>query len=260
MRIHRSNPDDNFTIIPNAALRDERLSYTARGILAELLTHSDGWETNADALWRQSQKRRGVKTGEGREGIRAAFAELEEYGYLVRRRVQGDKGRFATVLELHDTAADRRTDSRTSVLRASADQASASRTSTRSTNVRSTKEEETTKEHSAALVDTRAAAAAASARDHEQDQQEQQLHKLYNAVDGLSEADLRNRLLAFERKRPRIYRQCRQAAIEQIEKDSPQFTKRPEAGLQIDRLSFKYALQHYAPEWPAWLLRSPTKK
>jgi hypothetical protein len=23
----------------------------------------------------------------------------------------------------------------------------------------------------------------------------------------------------------------------------------------VDRLSYKYALQHYAPDWPAWLLR-----
>lgn len=252
MRIFRSNPDENFTIIPNAALRDERLSYTARGILVELLTHSDGWETNADALWRQAQRKRDTRTGEGREGIRAAFAELEEYGYLVRRRVQGQKGRFTTVLELYDTDNHRRTGDRTSADRASDDQTSASRTSKRSTNTRSTNEEVLTKEDSAALVDTRAADAAASARD-----QDDQLHQLYAKVDKLSETNLRNRLLAFERKRPRIYRECRQGAIDQIGKEDTDVLKTDRAGLAIDRLSFKYALQHYAPDWPAWLLRGP---
>jgi hypothetical protein len=259
LRIFRSHPDDNFTIIPNAALRDERLSYTARGILAELLTHSDGWETNADALWRQAQKQRDTKTGEGREGIRAAFAELEEHGYLVRRRIQGERGRFTTVLELYDASRDRRTDDRTSEGHASADQTSASRTSLRSTNTRSTKEEETKQEDSATLANARVAAAAASARD-DGDDQDEQLRKLYEAVDGLSEENLRNRLLAFERKRPRIYRECRQAAIEQIKESSPDQLKSKDAGVLTDRLSFKYALQHYAPDWPAWLLRSPVKR
>ena len=39
MRIDRhSRPDSDYTVIPNGALRDERLSYRARGVLAELLT------------------------------------------------------------------------------------------------------------------------------------------------------------------------------------------------------------------------------
>jgi hypothetical protein len=264
LRIYRSNPDDNFTIIPNAALRDSRLSGLARSVLAELLTHSDGWDTNADALWQAAQRSRGDKA-EGRRAFRSAFAELEEHGYLVRRKVRGGRGRFITVLELYDTPghqesqddyAHRRTGYATSVDDTSVNETSVSGTSTRSTNVRSTKEEETTKEDSATLVDTRVAAAAASARERDEGEQ---LHKLYAAVDQLEEVDLRNRLLAFERKRPRIYRECRQSAIEQIEKGDPQFTKTSEAGLQIDRLSFKYALQHYAPDWPGWLLRSPTR-
>lgn len=272
MRIFRSRPDDNFTIMPNVALRDSRLSYLARGILVELLTHADGWDTNADALWQAAQRSRGGRA-EGRRAFRAAFAELEEHGYLVRRTVRGERGRFVTVLELYDTPghqqatgsvsdgeslpehADRRTDYATSVDATSVNATSVSGTSKRSTNTRSTKEEVLTKEDSAALVDTRAADAAASARD-----QEDQLHQLYEKVDKLTETSLRNRLLAFERKRPRIYRECRQQAIEQIRERDPQVLKTDGAGLAIDRLSFKYALQHYAPDWPAWLLRSPTKK
>lgn len=270
LRIFRSRPDDNFTIVPNVALRDSRLSYLARGILAELLTHADGWDTNADALWQAAQRSRPGRA-EGRRAFRAAFSELEDRGYLVRRTVRGERGRFITVLELHDTPGhqetsassqewspehdDRGTDYATSVGATSVDATSVSGTSLRSINERSTKEEVLTEEDSAALAGARAADAAASARD-----QESQLHQLYDKVDKLTEASLRNRLLAFERKRPRIYRECRQAAIDQIQEKNPDHLKSAEAGLLIDRLSFKYALKHYAPDWPAWLLRSPTKK
>lgn len=98
MRIYRSHPDDHFTIIPNATLRDERLTPAARGVLVELLSHSDGWATNADAMWRRMQRRRGgdKKRGCGRRAYREAFTELEECGYLIRTTVRGEDGCFVT--------------------------------------------------------------------------------------------------------------------------------------------------------------------
>lgn len=38
-----SKPADNFLIIPNVALFDERLGYVARGVLHELLGRPPGW-------------------------------------------------------------------------------------------------------------------------------------------------------------------------------------------------------------------------
>lgn len=265
MRIHRSSPDDDFTIIPNAALRDTRLSYTARGILAELLSHMDGWETNADALWRLATKHRGIRRGEGREAIRAAFVELEQCGYLVRPRVRNQRGEIETRLEVYDTPgtgrhgkdeqlaldySDRRTANRASANQTSVDRASVSRTSSRSTNEEELSKEVLSQEHSASLVNTRAGDSRESPQDDET-----RLNRLYAAVDGVSLVDLRNALLAFERRRPRIYRQCRRSAIEQVESKSMGDLKGDRAGHVIDMLSYKYALLHYSPDWPAWLTR-----
>jgi hypothetical protein len=250
MRINRSHPDKNFTISPNAMLQDERLSYVALGILVRLLSRPDGWSTNADTLWRQAKRSHGSKTGQGREAIRAAFAELEKYGYLVRRKVKGEGGQISTLMELYDTPDHRGTDFRASETRASDAWASDSPASIERTDQQSTDQESTEEKHSAALADTRAAAAAASARD------EDQLHRLYTSVHKLTDTELRNALLAFEQKRPRIYRECRNAAIDQINGEDSNALKADNAGLVIDRLSFKYALKHYAPEWPAWITRS----
>lgn len=68
--------DGHFTQIPNHWLRDKRLSYKARGLLAELLTHSIGFEISRERLSRSGQ--------DGDRSIRTAIAELEAVGYLKR--------------------------------------------------------------------------------------------------------------------------------------------------------------------------------
>ena len=119
MKIVRSHPDANFTIIPNEALRDDRLSYAARGVLHELLSHRSGWETNADIMSARARQKRGAGVGEGRRAIRAAFAELEEAGYMVRVKAripagQEGAGRIVTTLEVFDTPGHRGTAGATS--------------------------------------------------------------------------------------------------------------------------------------------------
>ncbi|MGW3378418.1 hypothetical protein ACWDE4_41395, partial [Streptomyces hydrogenans] len=83
-----------FTQVFNAAARDRRLSRRARGLMVEIMSHSDGFVINEAAL---------IAGGpEGRDAIRTALKELERYGYL--HRVQGrDGGRFAeTEFEITD--------------------------------------------------------------------------------------------------------------------------------------------------------------
>ena len=268
MRIHRSHPDDHFTIIPNATLRDQRLTYNARGVLMELLSHTDGWETNADALSDLARRHRGEISGEGRRALRSAFSELEELGYLVRRTERRERGRFVTVLELYDTPGHRDTGTGTSVVhddpwaaadRGTADGASVdgtfvdatsvTGTSTRSTNQRTTNKEEPTNEESTALADARAAADAA---------RDDQLQRLYAVVDRFNHETLRDCLLKFERHRPAIYRQCRQRALAQLERADTRILNRDQAAREVDNLSFKYGVLHYEPKrnWPGWMVKA----
>jgi hypothetical protein len=258
VRIRRSKPVDNFTILPNATLRDDRLSYCARGVLAELLSRSSGWETNADALSERARRHRGDIVGEGRRGLRAAFKELEAAGYIIRRKEQGAKGRFVTVLEVFDvpqSRSDRGTGGATSVNGTSARGTSATGTSSVSTDRRSTDHEDAGDEHASSL---------AGAREGE-DAHARESFGAGHAAAGTtrrtswSDDRLRRHLLAFERKRPQIYRECRQAAIGQIggKPGGKALMAGPDGVRIIDLLSFKYALLHYEGRLPDWLIRLP---
>lgn len=77
----------DFTQIPNAWVRDARLSHRARGVLAVLMSHKDGWQTSTEQL---------VENGtEGRDAIRKAIGELESAGYLKRVTLRNETGNFA---------------------------------------------------------------------------------------------------------------------------------------------------------------------
>lgn len=101
MIVHRSRPESQFAIIPNSTLRDPKLSYMARGVLAEILSRPDDWVTTADAMWRRAKSDRGT-AGEGRKAIRDAFDELIRAGYLYRQRRRVDGGQFVTDLHVFD--------------------------------------------------------------------------------------------------------------------------------------------------------------
>jgi hypothetical protein len=98
-------------MIPDETLRDPRLSYQARGVLAEILSRPDDWMTNADRLWADARRERPNKPGEGRDRIRAAFIELHSAGYLTRERKRGPGGHILTELHLYDISASRTGDS-----------------------------------------------------------------------------------------------------------------------------------------------------
>lgn len=77
--IHRKTRFNDFTILPNKTLKDKRLSFRARGVLAMMLAMPDNWQTYAE--WIEDQGT------EGREALQSSFRELEKFGYLSRQRV-----------------------------------------------------------------------------------------------------------------------------------------------------------------------------
>lgn len=104
MRIRRSRLTGDFLQVPNATVRDDRLSHMARGILVELLSRPDGWEATADDMWRASVAKHG-KASPGRRAFRAAFAELKEHGYLTSERTILTSGQHGTILAITDIPA-----------------------------------------------------------------------------------------------------------------------------------------------------------
>lgn len=93
--IIRGKRPDRYLIIANSTIRDIRLTFRARGVLAFVLSWPDGHRmTSSDiAQW-------GV---EGREAVRTAFRELETAGYLTIVKKQYASGRWATTITVYDT-------------------------------------------------------------------------------------------------------------------------------------------------------------
>lgn len=88
----------DFTQVPNAWLRDGRLSHRARGILAEIMSHAEGWVVTIEAL---------VQNGkEGREAVRAAVAELVEAKYLKLERMHSEGRLRGSTYVLNDPQGD----------------------------------------------------------------------------------------------------------------------------------------------------------
>lgn len=95
MSIIRSpRPDSHFATYSNDVIRDNRLSYKARGILLELLSRPDNWRISADGL-----AANGI---DGRDAILSGLKELRDLGYIVTTRIQDDKGRWTTESVVYD--------------------------------------------------------------------------------------------------------------------------------------------------------------
>jgi hypothetical protein len=81
--------DDKYAQIPNDWLRDSRLSLKAIGLLAQLMTHSPGWNVSIRTL--------ALSNKVSRDQITAAIKELEQYGYINRSQ-ERDGSRFAEAI------------------------------------------------------------------------------------------------------------------------------------------------------------------
>lgn len=94
MIVRAPRPASHFTVVTNALIRDERLSWKARGLLIFVLSMPDNWRTTSAHLARVGP--------DGRDSVRAGLAELEAAGYLTRHRVRKADGTFEHQVTVYD--------------------------------------------------------------------------------------------------------------------------------------------------------------
>jgi hypothetical protein len=94
-------PADQFAMIPNRYMRDVRLAWQTRGLLAWMLGHSTDFEITEEAMIEAGGVQEGFRGG-GRDGVRKMIGQLEQVGYLRRERTSVLGGGSTVVYELLD--------------------------------------------------------------------------------------------------------------------------------------------------------------
>ena len=82
----REKKDRDYTVINNTVLKDERLSWKAKGLFCYLLSLPEDWNICLNDLQNRAK--------DGIDGLKSAVKELKEYGYLIQKRNKDEKGRF----------------------------------------------------------------------------------------------------------------------------------------------------------------------
>lgn len=88
MGIVRVEKNKNYSVVNNAGLRDERLSWKAKGILAYILTLPDDWVFYREELATHAK--------DGLDSLRSGMKELKEYGYLLRLPIRNDNNKIVS--------------------------------------------------------------------------------------------------------------------------------------------------------------------
>ncbi|WP_410973770.1 DnaD domain-containing protein [Bacillus paranthracis] len=87
MATFRVNKDKSYTTINNTGLKDTRLSWKAKGILAYILTLPDDWIFYMEEVTKHSK--------DGIASLKAGMKELKECGYVKRFPIKGEDGKIS---------------------------------------------------------------------------------------------------------------------------------------------------------------------
>lgn len=85
----------NFSIVSNSIVFDKDMSFKAKGVYLYLCSRPDGWKFYINEI--SSNGKDGV------DSVRSAIRELQDGGYLVRNRVNGENGKFDYSYEIFET-------------------------------------------------------------------------------------------------------------------------------------------------------------
>lgn len=83
----RENP---FVQIDKGAINNPNLTWKAKGLLTYLISKPDNWKTKIEDLVNKST--------DGREACRSGLLELEQNGYILKRRMRDDNGQYSKIL------------------------------------------------------------------------------------------------------------------------------------------------------------------
>ena len=89
MAVFRVQKTQNYTVMSNYHLNDKALSLKAKGLLSLMLSLPDTWDYTTRGLASICK--------EGVDGIRATVRELENAGYIIRRRVRDQSGQVRSM-------------------------------------------------------------------------------------------------------------------------------------------------------------------
>lgn len=82
----RVSKNKNYTTINNTGLRDERLTWKAKGILVYILSLPDDWVFYMEEIAKHSK--------DGIASLKAGMKELKECGYVKRFPIKGEDGKI----------------------------------------------------------------------------------------------------------------------------------------------------------------------
>lgn len=85
MPILQKRVNDDFTVVHNAFIRDEKLGINARGLLLTMLSMKDGWNFSIKGL--------AAILPDGEKRVSTALHSLEHLGYLKRNRLTDKHGK-----------------------------------------------------------------------------------------------------------------------------------------------------------------------
>lgn len=86
MAVLRKSKKSDYTIVDNNIFKNSKLTLKAKGMICTMLSLPDNWQFSEEGLAQLSN--------DSRTGIRSTLNELMEYGYLTRKQLKNDAGKF----------------------------------------------------------------------------------------------------------------------------------------------------------------------
>ncbi len=90
MAVFRVDKNRNYTVMSNHHLQNTELSLKAKGLLSLMLSLPDNWDYTTKGLVQICK--------DGADSVRAGVQELEQHGYLIRKRERHPDGTLGTMI------------------------------------------------------------------------------------------------------------------------------------------------------------------